>query len=352
MKTWKRILCGCLMLLFVLSVSGPISGLAADRTYEINFYGGNGGSVSGTVGGPYAAGSGTVSFPNVTPKDGYYFKGYIESGKDPRNYEQYPGSAPTDRDRDYVAVYGIRGTEVRYTVQYLLYNTTTKLAPDGVFYAGIGDKPISSYIYIEGYQPYQRSTKTIVADESQNILYCYYTAIPAGTTTTTTTTTTTAGGGGGGAAVAAGAAGAGANVANPAGAAAGAGAGANAGANANNPAVNPAGAGAGANNNTPAGNAPTPAAPAAPQYQQTEDILDLDVPLAAPDFAAAGQAAVPNPPKVIEPTEQWRIPTWGLIGGGAVLAGLIAMLYWYLLFYRKKKRYEGEYDFSAFDDGK
>ena len=161
MKTWKRILCGCLMLLFVLSVSGPVCGLAADRNYEINFYGGNGGSVSGTVGGPYTAGSGTVPFPNVTPKDGYYFKGYIESGKDPRNYEQYPGSAPTDRDRDYVAVYGIRGTEVRYTVQYLLYNTTTKLAPDGVFYAGIGDKPISSYIYIEGYQPYQRSTKTI-----------------------------------------------------------------------------------------------------------------------------------------------------------------------------------------------
>ena len=120
MKTWKRILCGCLMLLFVLSVSGPVCGLAADRNYEINFYGGNGGSVSGTVGGPYTAGSGTVPFPNVTPKDGYYFKGYIESGKDPRNYEQYPGSAPTDRDRDYVAVYGIRGTEVRYTVQYLL----------------------------------------------------------------------------------------------------------------------------------------------------------------------------------------------------------------------------------------
>ena len=123
------------MLLFVLSVGGPVCGLAADRNYEINFYGGNGGSVSGTVGGPYTAGSGTVPFPNVTPKDNYYFKGYIESGKDPRNYEQYPGSAPTDRDRDYVAVYGIRGTEVRYTVQYLLYNTTTKLAPDGVFYA-------------------------------------------------------------------------------------------------------------------------------------------------------------------------------------------------------------------------
>ena len=61
MKTWKRILCGCLMLLFVLSVSGPVCGLAADRNYEINFYGGNGGSVSGTVGGPYTAGSGTVA---------------------------------------------------------------------------------------------------------------------------------------------------------------------------------------------------------------------------------------------------------------------------------------------------
>lgn len=351
MRIWKRILSGCLMLICVLTVVGPVSGLADNRTYEIHFHGGNAGSVSESVGGPFTAGSGNVSFPDVTPKDGYYFKGYIESGKDPRNYEQYPGSAPTDRDRDYVAVYGIRGTEVRYTVQYLIYNTTTKLAPDGTFYAGIGDRPISSYIYIEGYQPYRRSTKTIVADESQNVLYCYYTAIPAAATTSTTTTTTVTGGGG--VAVAGGAANA----------AAGAAANANAAGNANaaNPA-NPAGAGNAANPANPAGagNAANPAggaaatpqenaAPAAPQYQETEDILDLDVPLAAPDFGGVGQSAIVNAPTLIEPTQRSPLPNWVLIAGVAVLVGLIAMLYWYLLFYRKKKRYE-EYDFSAFDE--
>ena len=82
---------------------------------------------------------------------------------------------PVTKDMDYVAVYGIAGTEVKYTVQYLLNGTTTKLAQDGTFYAGVGDRPISSYIYIEGYQPYRRSTKTLVADESQNVLFCYYT---------------------------------------------------------------------------------------------------------------------------------------------------------------------------------
>ena len=347
MKQGKRLLLMLLAVLFLMTALLPITGLAEEnRKYVVRFFGGNKGSIN--TGTYYEVlPSGSVKIPtsnDVTVDEDYYLKGFVESGKDPRKPESSDPTNPSYvvmstllRDIDYMAVYGIRGTEVQYTVQYLQYGTTRKLAADGIFYAGVGDRPISSYIYIEGYQPYLRSQKTLVADESQNVLFCYYTAIPAATTTTTTT-----GGGaavaGGGAAVAAGAANAaGANAAKPAG-----------GANA----ANPAGGANAANPANPAGGAANPA-PAVPQYQQTEDILDLDVPLAAPDFGpTVGQQAVPNAPKVIEPTQRSPLPNWMLIAGVVVLVGLISMLYWYLLFYRKRKRFEQQYDFSVFDDTK
>ena len=350
MKQSKRLLPALLILACVITLLAPLNAAAAEREYLVRFYPGNIGSIS--AGNATFRGTGNAVLPTVTvnaDKDDIYFlKGFKESGKDTLLSPE--GSVPATRDVDYVAVYGIRGNEVRYTVQYLLNGTTTKLHEDNVYYAGVGDKPVSSYIYIDGYQPYRRTTKTLEADESQNVLYCYYTAIAAAAGTATTTTTTVAGGGGGGVAIAGGAA----NAANPAGAAGNA--------NAANPA-NPAGAANAANPATPAGagNAANPAgaatpapqenaAPAAPQYQQTEDILDLDVPLAAPDFGGGvGQSAIVNAPTLIEPTQRSPLPNWVLIAGVAVLVGLIAMLYWYLLFYRKKKRYE-EYDFSAFDE--
>lgn len=326
-----------LAVLCLMTTMLPISGSADNRYYKVRFFGGNKGSIVSTHDDMYLAGS-SAEFPKVTTDENYYLKGFKESGKDPATFETPGGLVTVTKDIDYVAVYGIKGSEVKYTVQYLLNGTTRKLAEDGIFYAGVGDKPIASYIYIEGYQPYLRSTKTLVADESQNVLVCYYTAIPTGGTTTTTTTGGAAVAGGG-AAVAAGAANAagGANAANPAGA---------------GNAANPAGAGNAANP-AGAGNAANPAggttAPAAPQYQQTEDILDLDVPLAAPEFnTASGQPAV-SAPKQIEPTQRSPLPSWALIAGAVVLVGLISMLYWYLLFYRKRKRFE-EYDFSVFDE--
>ena len=96
---------------------------------------------------------------------------------------------------------------------------------------------------------------------------------------------------------------------------------------ANNAANNPAG-------NTPA-NGTQPAAPAAPLEMIDED----EVPLAVPQIPGVGTVSVPNAPQVIEPNQHGRIPNWALIAGMVLLVGLIAMLYWYLLFYRKKKKY-------------
>ena len=148
-----------------------------------------------------------------------------------------------------------------------------------------------------------------------------------------------ASGGGGGGAVAGGGGGGGGAVAG--------GAAANGNANANNPANNP-----NANNPAnPADNTNTGTQPAAPS--EPLELIDEDaVPLAVPNIPGVGTVSVPNAPQVIEPNQHGRIPNWMLIAGLVVLVGLISVLYWYLLFYRKKKKYASlneDYDILDFD---
>ncbi len=313
MKHTKRILSLLLLVLLFISLL-PGSAFAADRQYKIRISSGNIGTFAGgsTVYETTASYS-TVGYgyPEVTVNnDSYYVKGIRESGKD----ELLTAYTP-DMDRDYTVAYGIRGHEVQYTVFYRLYGTGTTgddLATPQTFYADIGDRPISSYIYIENYVPYLRSTKTLVEDPTgtENVLYAYYTRV-----TTTTTTTTPANNNNNAIA----------NVNNP-----------NANANANNNANNPA---------------PAPA-PAQPAYQQTEDILDLDVPLAEPETAQGTPApATPTAaPQVLEPSSQSRLPRWVIVLGAIGLLALIALFYWYMLFYRKRKKYaDGDIPFPDFD---
>ena len=256
---------------------------------------------------------------SITADEEYFVKGLKESGK-----EKFSTGYDVKRDQDYVVAYGIKGQRVQYTVKYLLWGSDTELAPDAHFYAEVGDSPVTSYIYIDGYVNYRRSTKVLTNNPDDNILFVYYTRPE----TPTTTTTVVEGGGGGGAAVAGGAA-------------------ANANANnaANNPANNP-------NPNTPQGTNNTAPAPT-PQYAEYEDIIDLDVPLAAPNIPGVGTVSVPNAPQVIEPNQHGRVPNWMLIAGAVVLVGLISVLYWYLLFYRKKKKYASlndDYEILGFDN--
>ena len=81
------------------------------------------------------------------------------------------------------------------------------------------------------------------------------------------------------------------------------------------------------------------------------ELIDEDqVPLAVPGAElSTGTAKVPNAPKVIEANQHSRIPNWALIAGVVLLVGLISVLYWYLLFYRKKKKY-ANYEILGFDD--
>jgi cbb3-type cytochrome oxidase subunit 3 len=325
----------------------PISAHAEARNYKIRIYAGNKGTIAGgnlfTDTKPYSK-SANYPLPEITATEGYYVKGIKESGKD-----TLMTTYSSSRDQDYIVSYGIKGAEVRYVVRYLEYGTDTVLAEEQTFYADPGDKPVSSYIYIEDYQPYRRTTKTLVEDESQNVLYAYYTRIPA------ETAAAAGGGGGGGGGAAGGGAAAGGNAGNANANAGNANAGnANADNNANANTDN-------ANANTNADNAGGAAAtdntaaqqqPAQQQsYAQLEDIMDLDVPLASFEDIVGSTGSSANPgssepsiesgtPAVIEENTKPKGMSKGLLIFFVILFFcLIALLYWYLLFYRKKKKY-------------
>ena len=85
------------------------------------------------------------------PEDSkYYVKGIRESGKD-NNTVSSPSIYVTG-DIDYVVAYGIRGSLVAYTVNYV-DEEGDPVADSQTFYGNVGDKPVVAYQYVEGYQP-------------------------------------------------------------------------------------------------------------------------------------------------------------------------------------------------------
>ena len=110
----------------------------------------------------------------------YYVRGYRETGHD--NDEQMSAlKFPADEDASYEVAYGIKGGMVKYTVMYVDANGDS-LVDSNEYYGMVGDKPVVSYHYIDGYQPNAYNlTKTLVADESQNIFAFSYLSNPEGT---------------------------------------------------------------------------------------------------------------------------------------------------------------------------
>lgn len=158
-----------------------------------------------------------------TDESMYYALGIRRAGCDNNDEEAMLAANSVKQDTEYVVAYGVPGEMVHYTVRYEDENGNP-LGPGERTYRGkIGDTPVAGYIYIPGYQPRAYNlTKTLVAEEAENLFVFVYTRLPSGaaggtttTTTTTTTMTTTTGAAGGGvpgggeAAGAAGAAGAG-----------------------------------------------------------------------------------------------------------------------------------------------
>lgn len=147
----------------------------------------------------------------VTDTSKYYFKGFRLSGKDNRDglYDQITS---VTEDMDFVVAYGSRGKMTTYTVRFVENGTGNALQDDQgrseVTYEGkVGDKPVVAYSYVPGYRPlYNNITGTLKEKASDNVWNLPYvrvepetvivdegttTTVTEGTTTTTTTTTPT-----------------------------------------------------------------------------------------------------------------------------------------------------------------
>ncbi|MDO5476542.1 MAG: hypothetical protein Q4F43_05445, partial [Eubacteriales bacterium] len=151
-------------------------------------------------------------------KGKYYISGFRESGKDNNTraggtkgkQSKYSGSFVVDRDVDFVLSYGMKGSEVAYTIHYVDAETNKELHASDTYHGNVNERPVVSYRYLPGYTPqYYNLTGTLNADASKNNWTFYYnkneeptteeeptTNTGGGTTTTTTTTRTTTTGGG------------------------------------------------------------------------------------------------------------------------------------------------------------
>lgn len=111
----------------------------------------------------------------------YNVRGYILSGQD---YSESVNILTVTGDTDIVASYTVPGEQVAYVVQYLDVNGS-ELAESQTFYGTIGDMPVATYVYVEGYIPYALNvTKTLSADESENVFTFVYSEVVTEVVTT------------------------------------------------------------------------------------------------------------------------------------------------------------------------
>ena len=105
----------------------------------------------------------------------YNIIGSRESGKD--NSERI-GSETVECDRDYVIAYGLMKDAVEYTIHYV-DEAGNPLRESDRYYGTVGDKPVVSYQYFDGYQPQAYNlTKTLSANAADNVFTFVYSRVP------------------------------------------------------------------------------------------------------------------------------------------------------------------------------
>ena len=124
----------------------------------------------------------TISLDDVVvTNDKYYARGFRVTGHD---NDETTGSAQltfnASTDVSYEVAYGLKGDLVAYTVNYQDESGKT-LSASNTFYGMVGDEPVISFKYIEGYLPdvYNKS-KTLTENAADNVFTFTYSKNPNG----------------------------------------------------------------------------------------------------------------------------------------------------------------------------
>lgn len=102
----------------------------------------------------------------------YYIKGFRLSGRDNNTVPEEPVFEIT-KDTDFVVAYGIKGSMVKYTVNYVDKATGNQIgAKSKEFYGNAGELPIVAFLYIDGYRPSFENFKTVLSAKD-NMTYTF-----------------------------------------------------------------------------------------------------------------------------------------------------------------------------------
>ena len=177
---------------FAFTTLSPTAAQADDYQYTVRVWAGNEGTVNGATGAveapkKFAKGE-SVNLRDyfdaqvTDPK--YYVKGFRVSGADSLYYESFE----VTEDMDFVVAYGVKGDQVSYTLNFVEYNTGKALKNDQgltskTFYGNKGDKPVVAFEYVPGYRPRYNNITGTLGDEGTNNWKCEYIKAQTGTTT-------------------------------------------------------------------------------------------------------------------------------------------------------------------------
>ena len=179
-KTCLFILSAALLLSMIIGTGA----LAKGYDYTIRIYAGNQGTIDGKQeisvsvprGGTYVLDVDELNIKLTNSK--YYVKGLKPAGHEADTDNLIVSQTlRVNEDQQYVVIYGIKKNLVSYTVRYMDANNKV-LLPQATYYGLVGEKPVISFRYVEGYQPTAyNETKTLVSKESDNVFTFRYTPV-------------------------------------------------------------------------------------------------------------------------------------------------------------------------------
>lgn len=199
-----RALCALLLAMgFAVLAAAPALGQTGEPySYKIRVFQGNRGEIRDNTGEGYAeyevAAGDSFTLPDpqrdtdyiTITDDRYYAKGYRLSGKDygTDNRVERLSFAQVNEDMDFVVAYGVKTDMVSYTVTFVEYETGRVLGTAGPFYGNEGDKPVFAYEFIEGYRPRYLNLTGTLGPEGTNNWTLEYIPLEENVTTTVTVT--------------------------------------------------------------------------------------------------------------------------------------------------------------------